>query len=265
MERPAWAEGVDIDRPSASRVYDYLLGGSHNFAVDRAVAEQALSHMPQVATIARENRAFLRRAVRFLVAQGMRQFLDIGSGITTVGTVHEVAQADAPDTRVCYVDVDPIAVAHSQAILADNPQALIIDGDLREPGEILANPELRGLLDLSRPVGVLLVAVLHFIADADRPADLVRQVTAPLASGSYVVVTHASWPTGDIPDDVAAAQSSYRRTGTPLVLRSRDEILGMLGDLEVVEPGIVPLAAWRPEGGESTETLPGLAVVARKR
>lgn len=265
MERPAWAEGVDIDRPSASRVYDYLLGGSHNFAVDRAVAQQALRHMPEVAAVARENRAFLRRAVRFLVAQGVRQFLDIGSGITTVGTVHEIAQADAPEARVCYVDVDPIAVAHSEAILAGNPRARIVDGDLRDPAAILADPQVRDLLDLSQPVGVLLVAVLHFIDDADRPADLVRQVMEPLAPGSCLVVSHASWPGNEVPPDVAAAQSSYRRTGTPVILRSPEQILEILGDLDLVEPGIGPLTEWRPEGGESDELLPGLAVVARKR
>src|SRR5256714_11738363 len=157
MERPAWApDGIDLDRPNAARMYDYALGGSHNFAVDREMVEKVEAMMPGSSLIAHANRGFLRRAVRYCLDAGVRQFIDVGSGIPTVSSVHEVARQVAPDTHVVYVDVDPVAVAHSQAILRDDPYTAAIHGDVRRPAEILADPQVTRLIDFDRPVAVLL-------------------------------------------------------------------------------------------------------------
>ena len=187
MERPAWAPAeLDLDRPNAARMYDYYLGGSHNFAVDRELAGKVLEAWPDMPRAAQANRAFLRRAVRFLLDQGVRQFLDIGSGIPTVGNVHEVAQAAAPDARVVYVDTDPVAVAHSRAILAGDAQTAVVQADGRDPAGLLAHPGVTGLLDLRRPVGLLMVALLHFVLRRGRPArhpGRVRRRASPRAAG----------------------------------------------------------------------------------
>src|SRR4051812_3645423 len=170
MERPAWApRSIDITVPSVSRMYDYYLGGSHNFEVDREAARRAMEFMPGLPKVMQANRAFLRRAVRFAVGEGVTQFLDIGSGIPTFGNVHEVAQAAAPGARVVYVDHDPVAVAHSEAVLEGDEGAGVVAGDLRKPRDILASSEVGRLIDLNRPVALLLVAVLHFVEDADDP------------------------------------------------------------------------------------------------
>src|SRR5215470_9279763 len=187
VDRPAWVtEDIDLDRPSIARVYDFFLGGSHNFAVDRAMAEQLLTLAPDVAEIMRANRAFLRRAVRFMVGEGINQFLDIGSGIPTVGNVHEVAQAADPDARVVYVDIDPVAYAHSRAMLKGNDKVVIVRADLREPDVILGSPEVAQLLDLSRPVGLLIVSVLHFIEDSLEPQPAVARLREAMPSGSFL-------------------------------------------------------------------------------
>src|SRR5438132_13046061 len=170
-DRPAWApQDIDINLPSAARMYDYYLGGGHNFAADREVAERALAIMPEGRQLAQINRAFLRRAVRFCVAAGLRQFLDLGSGIPTLGNVHEVAQAASPLSKVVYVDIDPVAVAHSRALLESNDLATAVLEDLRKPESVLTNPAVRGLLDLKRPVALLMLSVLHFVQDEDDPA-----------------------------------------------------------------------------------------------
>src|SRR6266540_2022491 len=177
MQRPEWApEGIDIEKPNAARMYDYALGGSHNFAVDRALVEQAEASMPGASRIAHANRAFLDRVVRWLAAAGVRQYLDIGSGIPTRGNVHEVAQSTAPGARVLYVDIDPVAVAHSRSLLANNPHAHVIQGDLRHADQIVQNPEVRATLDFSQPIAILLFAVLHFIGDDHHPAALVQRL-----------------------------------------------------------------------------------------
>src|SRR5262245_61809531 len=190
MDRPDWVPvDIDIDKPSASRVYDYSLGGSHNFAADRAIAKALHAAVPDGPLIARANRAFLRRAVLYLIDAGMRQFLDIGSGIPTVGNVHQVAQRAAPDTRVVYVDIDPVAVAHSQAILTGNDRATAIQADARHPETILAHRRVRELLDFDQPVAVMLVAVLHLVRDDD-PAGIVAALTGAVVPGSYVAISH---------------------------------------------------------------------------
>jgi hypothetical protein len=261
MDRPSWAPPeVNIDTPNAARMYDYSLGGSHNFAVDRDLVDQITTTMPEGTRIAHANRDFLRRSVRTLAALGVRQFLDIGSGIPTVGNVHEIAQQVAPDSRIMYVDLDPVAVAHSRAILADNPLVGVLRADVREPGDILAHPELRMLLDVGQPIAVLLCAVMHFIPDSDQPAQIIDALVGATVPGSYLVISHGSRDSA--PDDVAITQA-YRRTNTPLALRTREQIAALFAGWELLPPGLVSAACWRPDEGEDPEDLPMLAGVAR--
>jgi SAM-dependent methyltransferase len=258
---------VDLQRPNAARVYDYYLGGSHNFAADREMAQRAIDLWPQVPMIIQANRAFLRRVVRYLVRAGVRQFLDLGSGIPTVGNVHEIAQQHAPDARVMYVDIDPVAVAHARMILADNPRAGVIQADLRRPDQILSHQQLGDLLDLTQPVALLIVAVLHFVPDADDPARVVADYRKMLAPGSYLAVSHA---TDDAQRSRQAAEHRelYARTATPMTMRSRDRISHLLQGWDLVDPGLVRLPLWRPdptdESPERPETFAGYAAVGRK-
>jgi SAM-dependent methyltransferase len=256
MDRPDWAPtDIDIDKPSASRVYDYSLGGSHNFAADRAIAEALHAAVPDGPRIARANRAFLRRAVRYLVDAGMRQFLDVGSGIPTVGNVHQVAQRMAPDTRVVYVDIDPVAVAHSQAILAGDDRADAVQADARHPETILAHRRVRELLDFDRPVAVMLVAVLHLVGDDDDPAGIVAALTDAVLPGSYVAISHL---TGESrPQDMKKAEDLIGRTTTPLTVRTRAEIATMFGDLELVDPGLVWVPQWHPDSPGDIDIFEG--------
>jgi S-adenosyl methyltransferase len=194
--------GIDTRRANVARVYDYWLGGSHNFLADQDAARATAAVQPSVRTNARANRAFLGRAVRFLAANGIRQFLDVGSGIPTEGNVHEIAQRTDPAARIVYADVDPVAVAHSSAILAGNPSAAVIEADLREPQKILASDTVRDVIDFARPVGLLLVAVLHFLTDAQDPWQIVATLRDALAPGSYLCTLsrnqrgHPRWAEG---------------------------------------------------------------------
>jgi SAM-dependent methyltransferase len=228
-------------------MYDYFLGGFHNFEVDRKAADEAIAIWPDLPLVMRANRAFVRRAVRFLVAEGVDQFLDIGSGIPTVGNVHEVAQKANPAARVVYVDNDPIAVADSRALLRDNPRATIIHADARQPESILADPEVSHLLDLRRPVGVLIVALLHFVTDDEEAYRIVRTMREALVAGSYLAITHAS-DEGLSPETQAGLIRIYRGTPTPGNLRSSAAIARFFEGFELVEPGLVYFARWRPEG-----------------
>jgi SAM-dependent methyltransferase len=233
------------DGPAIARVYDYLLGGSHNFAADRAAARDFLARWPDAQLTMLANRAFLGRAVRYLAADaGIGQFLDIGSGIPTMGNVHEIAQQAAPGARVVYVDNDPVAVAHSQALLARNDHAAAIQADLRRPRQILDHPDLRELLDLSEPAALLLVAVLHFLTDADDPASLVAELRDALAPGSHVVISHGT--TDGQPAHVAAAMRQYAQTTAPFQPRSHAEILAFFDGFTLIPPGLVPVPLWRP-------------------
>lgn len=264
---PSWApEGIDWRKPSVARVYDVHLGGAHNFAVDREVAAELARVMPDLPGLFRANRSFLRRAVEFLVDAGITQFLDLGSGIPTAGNVHEVAQAKNPDCRVAYVDIDPVAVAHSRRILADNPHADALRGDLREPDEILAHPVVGELLDFSRPVAVLLVAALNFVSDDARPGEIIGRYLDRVPAGSYLGLSHPTHGT------VAARQSQdaaalYRRNVDNIFIRNREQIEGWLTGLELVEPGLVYINAWRPEvlqDAREAQRWPQLCCVARK-
>ncbi|NGO48061.1 SAM-dependent methyltransferase [Streptomyces ureilyticus] len=268
MERPAWApRGIDISVPSVSRIYDYYLGGSHNFDVDRQAARKAMEFMPGLPKIMQANRAFLRRAVRFAVDEGITQFLDIGSGIPTYGNVHEVAQSASPGARVLYVDNDPVAVAHSEAVLAGNEDADVVAADLRKPQEILASSQFERLIDQNRPVALLLVAILHFVEDEDDPYEAVAQLRDALAPGSLLVVTHASFEGIPLPPERAEGTVDvYKNIRNPLIMRSRDNIARFFEGYDMVEPGLVPMPEWRPDTAledEDPYSYSGFAGVGR--
>jgi hypothetical protein len=256
-----------MDKPSAARMYDYYLGGSHNFELDRTLAEQAIALWPDLPLIMAANRAFLRRAVNYLVSQGIEQFLDIGSGIPTVGNVHEVAQSADPAARVVYVDIDPIAVAHSTAILQDTPGVAAIQADVRRPDQILTHPEVARLLDFEQPLAVLLVALLHFIPDDEQASNAVRVLREALPAGGYLVISHASYE--GMPAQSREHEQLYARTPTPMRMRSRAEIEQLFDGLELVDPGLVYIPLWRPEGPndlflDQPERCTGFAGVSRK-
>jgi SAM-dependent methyltransferase len=251
MTPPPIPTGQQADGPSIARVYDYLLGGAHNFAADQEAARQLLVRWPDAPVTMRANRAFLGRAVRYLASQaGIRQFLDIGSGIPTMGNVHEIAQHAAPDARVAYIDNEEVAVLHSRAILASNHNAIAIQADLCRPAEILGNPQLRELLDLSQPVALLLVAVLHFFPDSEAPATLVAELRAALAPGSYVVISHGTTD-GQAPH-VAEAMGHYNQTTASFQPRGYAAVLAFFDGLDLVDPGLVHVPLWRPDQGQDT-------------
>ena len=237
--------GVDTHRANVARVYDYWLGGSHNFLADQDVGRAIAAVEPNMRAIARANRAFLGRAVQFLAAAGIRQFLDIGSGIPTQGNVHEIAQQADPAARVVYVDVDPVAIAHSKAILAGNENAAVIEGDLRDPEKILTHDISRRLIDFSQPTGLLLMVVLHFIADAEDPWRILATLRDALAPGSYLVLGHATYE--GKPEIAHATETVYNRgVSAQLHLRPRAEILRFFDGFELVDPGLVYVPLWRP-------------------
>jgi SAM-dependent methyltransferase len=267
MGQPDWApEGIDLNTPTIARAYDYLLGGAHNFAVDREFARVWLAAIPEFPQMARANRAFLHRAVRFMVDEGIRQFLDIGSGIPTVGNVHEVAQKLAPEARVVYVDIDPVAVTHSRQILAGNEGATAIQEDLRHPDAILNHPETRALLDFDQPVGLILAAVLHSVGDQDDPFGVVARLRDALPSGSYVAISHVT--ADSRPEEVHAAERVTKQTTTPTTVRSRDEVLRFFDGLDLIDPGLVWVSQWRPfspeDVGDHPERLNVYAGVGRR-
>ncbi|MFH8221262.1 SAM-dependent methyltransferase [Streptomyces sp. NPDC018057] len=238
-------QGVDPGKASVARMYDAMLGGEHNFAIDREAVAAFTAIDPQVRTLARANRAFLGRAVRFLAQEGVRQFIDLGSGIPTQGNVHEVAQAAAPGARVVYVDNDPVAVAHSEALLAENPGAAIVAGDIRRPEEILAAPQVRELIDFGQPVAVLMITILHFVTPQEDPAAIVAAFRDALPEGGWLALTHAT--DEDRPDTAAAVGQLYRdRATSPVTARSHDAILSLFDGFDLVEPGLVHVPLWRP-------------------
>ncbi|HEX3648361.1 MAG TPA: SAM-dependent methyltransferase, partial [Pseudonocardiaceae bacterium] len=237
-EDASWIpDEINVEVPSAARVYDYLLGGGHNFAADRTVGEVVLKVQPHGRQIAASNRAFLNRAVRYLVDQGITQFLDLGSGIPTVGNVHEVAQQANPDCRVVYVDYDPVAVAHSQLMLRDNDRATVIDADLAQPDQVLDSPALRRLIDFDEPVGLLMVAVFHFVPDEKNPADIVAKYRSVLPAGSYLALSHLT--ADQMPGESDAVVEAMRNSRDPMYFRSYAKIVPLFDGFDLVSPGVV--------------------------
>lgn len=270
--RPAWApDEIDMERPAAARMYDYYLGGSHNFAADRALADENMRVWPDLPHIARANRAFLGRAVSYLTGIGVHQFLDLGSGIPTSGNVHEIAGATHPEARIAYVDSDPVAVAHSRSLLIDEPSATVLHADLRDPDSVLEDPELRAFLDFDRPIAVLMVAVLHFVPEADDPAGVIAAYRDATVPGSHLVVSHA---TNEYrPEQAKRTEDIYSHASSPMTFRNRREVAALLSAYELVDPGLVDLISWRPDprntqpdplGGDVTR-YSGLAAVALRK
>ncbi|HJP75236.1 MAG TPA: SAM-dependent methyltransferase [Pseudonocardiaceae bacterium] len=260
---------VDTSRPNPARIYDYLLGGSHNFAVDRETAEQTMAAGLVTAAPAIANRSFLRRAVRFMIEEGIDQFLDLGSGIPTVGNVHEIAQQAHADARVVYVDNEPIAVAHARQLLADDPNTAMVAADLRDADTVLNHPDTRALLDFRRPIGLLMVAVFHFVPDGDDPAGIVARYASAVADGSYVAISHYTRDGYDEAksERVRKAMQTYQRTATPVYARSATQLGELVNGLEIVPPGIVWTPLWRPDSSEPALCEPSdaeiIAAVAR--
>ena len=253
---------VDPAIPSVARIYDYLLGGAHNFDADRMVGEKVLAVQPNGRQIARSNRAFMSRAVRFMVDSGIRQFLDLGSGIPTVGNVHEIAQHADPDCRVVYVDYDPIAVAHSQLILDQNPRAVVVDADLTQPQAVLKNSTVRNFLDFSQPIGLLLVAVFHFVPDSKQPGEIVKKYVDAIPSGSYVAISHLT--ADQMADEMAGVVEAMKNSRDPMYFRNYADVSALFGGLEVVEPGVVSAPLWRKDYGEDLDQEGVYVGVGRK-
>jgi SAM-dependent methyltransferase len=263
--------GIDVSVPNVARIYDYWLGGKDNFAADREAADRQARAIPQLPWLARQNRDFLRRAVRFLANAGIEQFLDIGSGLPTNQNVHEVAQLVNPDARVVYADIDPVVVSHAQALLSGQRVAAV-PGDICRPEDILGDPQVGRLLDVSQPVAVLALAVLHLIPDEAGPAAAMARLRDALAPGSYLVISHAGVPTDHAVGtqrtapalrELGEAVKAFQRVPA----RTDAEVAGFFGDLTLVEPGLTDIWAWRPDGDTvttTTEVMRILGGVARK-
>ena len=268
-----WTTKLNTGVPNPARVYDYLLGGKDNFPADREVGEQLLAIAPVARDVVEDNRAFLRRAVRFLTREaGIRQFIDLGSGLPTQGNVHEIAQAVAPETRVVYVDNDPMVVTHGRALLAGK-NTVVVQADLREPDVLMGHPELRKLIDFDQPIALLLMAILHFIPDDEAPLGIVARFRDALSAGSYLAISHG---TRDIPvrPDMSAEEMAqmgtrveqlYQLTTASLVTRTRAQVERFFDGLELLTPGLVEIQRWRPD--DRSSRLPGgfYGGVARKR
>lgn len=235
---------VDLSRPNAARVYDYILGGANNFDADREFAKRLITKIPDVRSVAQENRGFLRRVVTFLVEQGIRQFIDLGSGIPTVGNTHEVAQRLDPGARVVYVDNEPVAVAHSELILQDNENAGTLREDVRDVTAVLGHPVTRRLISFDQPVAVLAFALFHFVSDDQDPYRLVARYREATVPGSYLAISHG---TSDDRPEVADAMAEYQATASPMTERNRAEVTRLFDGYELVPPGLVFTREWRPE------------------
>jgi S-adenosyl methyltransferase len=267
QEDPDLPPEINTNVAHSARVYNYWLGGKDNFAADRALGDAIIKAVPSTVFGARANRAFLGRAVRYLATEaGIRQFLDIGTGIPTADNTHEAAQAIAPDSRVLYVDNDPIVLAHARALMTSHPggSTAFIHADLRDPDKVLNHPKLRATLDLGRPVALMLIAVLHFLTEGDNPQRIVRRLLDALPSGSYLAITHL---TADFvsPEEAAVAEAAGRDAGVTYAPRSQGEIAEFFSGLDLVDPGVVPLLAWRPDvAPENPRTASVYAAIGRK-
>lgn len=256
-------EGIDRTEPSAARAYDYLLGGPHHFEADRRLAEQVLTVLP-ARTMCRQNRDYLHRVVSFLADEGITQFLDLGSGLPALGNVHEVAQRANPASRVVYVDNESAAVAHGRCLLKGSENAVIIQADVRKPDSVLEAPETHQVIDFSQPVALLMLGVTQFLHDADEPWALTRKYRDALAPGSYLALSSFTWDND--PDTMRRTVEMFKESGrTPIVPRTRAEVLDFFGDFDLVRPGLVYASQWRPHRSESAASRSNLyAGVAHK-
>jgi hypothetical protein len=268
-----WTARINTGVPNPARIYDYFLGGKDNFPADREVAEQVVAIAPVALDIVEDNRAFLRRVVRFLAGEaGIRQFVDLGSGLPTQGNVHEIAQATAPDARVVYVDNDAMVVTHSRALLAGR-NTVAIEADLRDPDSVMEHPEVRQLIDFDQPIALLLLAILHFVPDDEDPFGVVARFRDALPAGSYLAISHG---TRDIPARTdmspeamaemgAKVERLYQLTTASLVTRTRARVERFFDGFDLLDPGLVEIQLWRPD--ESEPLLPGgfYGGVGRKR
>ncbi|MBZ4016899.1 SAM-dependent methyltransferase [Streptomyces purpurogeneiscleroticus] len=249
------ADEIDTSRPHPARMYDYYLGGWDNYEIDREAADEVIRVYPQVRDSARANRAFMQRAVRDAAAAGIRQFLDLGTGIPTSPNTHEVAREEMSDARVVYADNDPIVATHAGARLTNAPGTGFVLGDVRDPAQLLADPVVRALIDLDRPVAVLLVAVLHFVRDDEDPAGLVAALADALPAGSRLILSHA---TGEPYEEYAEGRTDeaardgvlnvYKNATATLSLRDRVAVERLFGPFRLQEPGVVRVPLWRPDG-----------------
>jgi len=237
------ADEIDTHRPHPARIYDYLLGGKDNYEVDREAGDLLAASAPEVRIGVQANRAFLRRAVRYVVGSGVRQILDVGTGLPTSPNVHEVAQEIAPDVRIAYVDNDPIVNTYANALLSRSAATSVVLADLRDPRAVLDHPDVRRVIDFEEPVALLLVAVLHFLTDAEQPEQVVATLRDALPAGSFLVLSHA---TGDFADR-SDAQAVYRGATATLNLRSHAEVERFFAGFELVEPGLAQAPFWRPD------------------
>lgn len=256
---------LELKTPSVARMYDYLLGGKDNLAIDRERAEEAMAADPLLRLVVRENRAFLGRAVHYLAAEcGIDQFIDIGTGLPTQDNVHQIAQRANPEARVVYVDNDPVVLAHGRALLASDDRTTIVTADLRDADRIMSHPDVARMIDFDRPVGLLMLAILHFVLDKDEPYRILDGLRAKLPSGSHLVITHGS--ADRRPDIVRRVEEIYSRTASPAVPRSHAEVSRFFGDFEFVDPGLIWVPWWRPdrEPDENADSVWFLGGVARK-
>jgi hypothetical protein len=234
----------DVLVPNVARIYDYMLGGKDNYQADRDAAEQLIKVLPEAELACRQNRRFLERVVRFLVSQcGIRQIIDIGTGLPTQGNVHQVAQEEASATRVVYADYDRVVVRHAEALLARNERVAVVHADLRTPRELIAHRDLGKLIDFSQPVAILILATLHFITDNERPDEIIRVLRSTMAPGSYLALSHIT--AEDVhPDDSKTAQEVYASASAPAIPRTREEIARFFDELVLVPPGLVNISTW---------------------
>jgi len=265
---PDWVPPeVDTTRAHPARIYEYLLGGKHYFDIDREAAEVALRHVPQGRAMAQENRAFLRRAVRFLAAEGIDQFLDVGSGLPGTGNIGDFAREVLPESRIVYVDYDPIVAVHGRALLgnSDADRTAVVLADVRQPESILEDAEVRRVIDFDRPVAVLMAALLHFVSAAEDPARIVATFVDAMAPGSALVLTHLT--DGGHPEQAANARKAWDSATSQMHVRTPPEIEALFAGTELVEPGLVARPLWRPDGEvrDDWETIWGLAGVGIKR
>lgn len=254
--------GFNPTTPNVARMYDYFLGGKDNFAADREAAEKIIEVAPNVLQKVRENRAFLGRAVHFLAAEaGISQFLDLGAGLPTRDNVHEVAQRVSSGSRVVYVDNDPVVLTHARELLARDSQTTVVQADIRDPAKVLDHPGATELIDLSRPIAVLMVAVLHFVPDDEKPGDIVAAFRERMAPGSHLVISHAT-PGVMSRSNLTEATNTYSTTSAGSITpRSPEEVERFFGDFELLQPGLVPVAQWRT-GTPPAEGIPGSDFVA---